>query len=291
MNIVSEDIVGIFDFEKYKEIVIFLGDVLSRSREDIQSTLFWEAVETGTTVGAASEDFGVTPHVYNEEMQRFYGVTDAFVFELIVGHLRDACKEIDRRVIESVSRFAKGEQMLCLGDGIGTDSLRFAKAGFDVTYFEFKGPSSDVAKRRFTQTETEGSIESIHELGNIPQERYDTVINREVLEHVPDPPGVIEDIWQYLDEEGLAVVTESFSRVEDRFPTHLASNQKYAGKTDQLFVEEGFTLLDSYPGDRPLVFRKTEKTDSSRYNSLSPEYPVRDFVRRTARSIVDAIPA
>jgi SAM-dependent methyltransferase len=283
--------VGLFDFDEYEEIVSLLTKNLKKDESDIRSTLFWEAIETGTTVRAAVEDFGLTPHVYDEKMRRFYETTDAFVFELIVVHMRDACKEIDHRVVESVNEFSKGNRVLCLGDGIGTDSLRFAKAGFDVTYFEFEGPSSDVAQRRFARTETEGRIESIHELKNIPHERYDVVINREVLEHVPDPPGVIEDIWHYLDEEGLAVVTESFSRVEDRFPTHLASNQKYAGKTDRLFVEEGFILLDSYPGDRPLVFRKTEKTNSTRYDSLPLDYPVRDFIRRTAKSIVDAIPA
>ena len=80
---------------------------------------------------------------------------------------------------------------------------------------------------------------------------------------------VIEDIWHYLDEEGLAVVTESFSRVEDRFPTHLASNQKYAGKTDQLFVEEGFVLLESYPGETPRI----SKNRKDKLNALQFSTP------------------
>jgi 2-polyprenyl-3-methyl-5-hydroxy-6-metoxy-1,4-benzoquinol methylase len=282
---------GLFDFGGYEEIVSFLKRVLGRKEYDIQSTLFGEALKTGTTVQAAAEEFGLTPHVYNEDMRRFYEATDAFVFELLVVHMRDACKEIDRRVIDSVDKFAEGSRVLCLGDGIGTDTLRFAQAGFDVAYFEFEGPSSDVARNRFARSEIEGSIQSIHELGNIPHRSYDVVINRVVLEHVPDPPGVIENIWKYLDEDGVAVITESFSRVEDRFPTHLASNQKYAGRTTQLFVEEGFHLLKSFPEERPLVFRKTKRSDATRYDSLPPEYPFRNFIRRAARTIVDSIPA
>ncbi len=282
--------VGLFDFNEYKSIVSFIGKVLNRRRKNIRSTLFWEAVETGTTVRAAAEDFGLTPHVHDEKMQRFYEETDAFVFELVVGHMRDACKQIDARAIESVDQFAKGDRVLCLGDGIGTDTLRFAEDGFDVTYFEFEGPSSQIAHHRFIRAGVESDVEKIHELEKIPYGKYDVVINREVLEHVPDPPGVIKDVRNYLDEDGLAIITESFSRIEDRFPTHLASNRKYAGETKQLFVKEGFTLIDSYPGDRPIVFRKTESSDPSRFDSLPSTYPVRNFVRRVVEKVLSFIP-
>ncbi len=282
--------VGLFDFESYQEIVSFLEDVLDKNKEDVESTLFWEAVETGTTVRESAKEFGVTPHVYNERMREFYNETDAFVFELIVGHLRDACKEIDRRVIEAVNRFAQGSRVLCLGDGIGTDALRFAEMGFNVTYFEFEGPSSKVAKHRFERAGKKGEIDQVYQLQEIPVAEYDIVINREVLEHVPDPPGVVKDIWEYLDGEGLAVITESFTRVEDRFPTHLASNRKYAGKTKQIFVEEGFILLDSYPGGRPLVLRKTGSENPSRFDSLPPSYPIRNFLRRAGKKVISSIP-
>ncbi len=283
--------VGLFDFNKYESIVSSINRVLDRSRKKVRSTLFWEAVETGTTVRAAAEDFGLTPHVHDEKMQRFYEETDAFVFELVVGHMHDACKQIDARVIESVDQFAKGDRVLCLGDGIGTDTLRFAEDGFDVTYFEFEGPSSQFAHHRFTRAGVESDVEQIHELAEIPYGKYDVVINREVLEHVPNPPKVIKDIRNYLDEDGLAIITESFSRIEDRFPTHLASNRKYAGKTKQLFVKEGFTLIDSYPEGRPIVFRKTERSDASRFDSLPPYYPVRNLVRRVAKKVLSFIPA
>jgi SAM-dependent methyltransferase len=287
----SKNRVGLFDFDRYESIIYFLDRVLERDKKNIRSTLFWEAVETGTTVRGAADNFGLTPHVYNEKMQRFYEETDAFVFELIVGHMRDACKKIDARVIESVDQFAKGDRVLCLGDGIGTDTLRFVEDGFDVTYFEFEGPSSQIAQHRFSRAGVESDVEQIHQLGNIPYEKYDVVINREVLEHVPDPPEVIKDIRNYLDEDGLAIITESFSRIQDRFPTHLASNRKYAGETKQLFVKEGFTFIDSYPGDRPIVLRKTERSDTSRFDSLPPSYPIRKFLRRVAKKVLSSIPA
>jgi SAM-dependent methyltransferase len=242
-------------------------------------------------VSRAEKEFGVTPHVYDETMKHLYGETDAFVFELIVGHMREACKDIDRRVIQAVNEFSTGNRMLCLGDGIGTDSLRFAMDGFDVTYFEFEGPSSRFAKNRFSRTQTEGDIYPVHKLDGIPQGLHDVVVCREVLEHVPDPLQVIEDIRDYLNPKGVAVITESFSRVEDRFPTHIAENQKYAGSTKRLFVKEGFALLDSYPGGRPVVFRKTEKNDQSRFSTLpgSSKNKIKGLVRKLGKRVLGSV--
>ena len=126
--------VGLFDFKSYESLVNTLLEVLERDKEDIQSALFYEALETGTNVRQAAEEFGITPHVYNDVMTRFYSETDAFVLELAVVHMREACKEIDRRVIQAVSNVSDGKRILCLGDGIGTDSLRFAGAGFDTLH-------------------------------------------------------------------------------------------------------------------------------------------------------------
>ena len=282
-----ENLLGLFDFDSFEELVSSLNVVLERGKSEIVPTLFFEAVETGTTVRQAAEEYGVTPHVHDEVMERFYSETDAFVFELVVGHIRDACKEIDRRVIEAVDRFGEGGRMLCLGDGIGTDALRFAKAGFSVTYFEFDGPSSRFAQHRFSRAGVEDEIEVVHQLEEIPYDEYDVVVNREVLEHVYDPPQVIDDIWEYLRKEGIAVVTESFSRVDEKFPTHLASNEKYAGKTDLLFVRIGFSLLKIYPQWRPLVVRKTGKMVHSRYTSLLTKHRIKDAARRVGRAALN----
>jgi SAM-dependent methyltransferase len=284
--------VGLFDFGSLEDLVDSLEKVLDREREDIVKTLFFEAVETGTTVRQAAEEFGVTPHVYNEKMRRFYSETDAFVFELTVGHMRKACKEIDRRVIDAVHEFSSGNRVLCLGDGIGTDSLRFALDSFEVTYFEFEGSSSQFAKHRFARSSALEDTHLVHELENIPLGTHDVVVCREVLEHVPSPLQVIEDIWCYLDSGGVAVITESFSRIEKRFPTHIEDNQKYAGKTKKLFVDEGFELLKSYPGGRPVVFRKTQKNDMSRYDDLQnrKEGTIKNLARKVGKRLISSMP-
>jgi SAM-dependent methyltransferase len=280
--------VGLFDYSSFFEIVSSLENVLNRTEKDIVKKLFFEALKAGTTVRHACDEFGVTPHVYNEAMERFYSETDAFVFELVVSHMRSATKKIDRRVIRAVDQYAEEGRMLCLGDGIGTDTIRFAEDGFNVTYFEFDGPSSNFARHRFARSSAHQNIDVINNLDNIPHGKYDIVINREVLEHVHSPPRVVENIWNYLDQDAIVIVTESFSRVNEQFPTHLASNQKYAGKTDFLFVKNGFELFNTYPRWRPLVLRKTDKDDFSRYTSLFTKSRVKDAVRRVGRVALNA---
>ena len=266
-----------------------LSEVLSLPAPSVYERLFHEALETGWNVRRAAEAFGVTPHVYNETMEAFYKETDAFVFELAVIHQHPACIEIDRQVVATVEahqdQLGRGLSMVLLGDGIGSDSLRFAVAGYAVTYFEFKGLSASLAAARFQKRRPQGRIRMIHALSEIPRGGYDCVVCREVLEHVNDPPAVIASIWDYLAPEGIAVITESFGRVEPLFPTHLAANLKYDGRTEGLFVETGFRLLRSYPGRRPMVFQKTAKEDASRFETLPRVSQVRRVLRGVRRRL------
>mgnify|MGYP001057925847 CR=1 FL=1 len=293
---------GLFDFNGYDDLVATVSQVLDLPTVEVQERLFCEAIETGWNVSRAAEALGVTAHVYNDRMERLYQETDAFVFELLVGHLLPYCKEIDGRVMEAIDSYAKRNtslRTLCLGDGIGSDSLRFASMGHKVTYFEFDGYSSTLAVHRFRRQQLDGQIRMIFNLERIPISKFDVVVCREVLEHVPDPRAVIADIRRYLDQQGIAVITESFRRVEPSFPTHLAPNQRFDGKTERLFVEEGFRLLKSFPERRPMVFQRTGKSDQSRFGSLKPEpdsldtepeYVIRQMVKRIGRKLLRLIP-
>jgi SAM-dependent methyltransferase len=279
--------VGLFDFEGYADLVETLRGVLALPAEEVHERLFREAVLTGwnvTRAAAAVPRF--VPHVYTPEMEAFYAESDAFVFELAVIHQNRYCIEIDRRVGDAVVEAyppGSGARILVLGDGIGTDSLRFALAGYATTYFEFEGYSSALALHRFARAGIRDEIEIIHDLDSIPEGHFDVVINREVLEHVPRPGEVVRNIWRYLKPHGLAVVTESFGRVEPDFPTHLAENARFAGQTPRLFVDAGFRVVRIPPDARPMVFRKTTTADSARYRTL-PRQPSR--FRRALRRVV-----
>jgi SAM-dependent methyltransferase len=282
---------GLPGIESYGELITVLSQILNTTPELVSERLFREALSGGSNVSRAAKEFGVTPHVFNEQMQRFYENTDAFVFELIRSHLMRYCRVIDGRVVEAVTtRFpaSLATQVLLLGDGIGSDSIRFAQLGYTVTYFEFPGPSSRFAKWRFNQLGLGEQITMITETTAIPSGKFDVVVCREVLEHVPQPDSIIRDIGRYLKTNGLAVITESFARIEAGFTTHLHENKQYEDKTEILFAAAGFRLEQLYPQDRPWVFRKLPGASAStllpnaRYLARKVRQKVRWFLEAVA---------
>ena len=185
-----------------------------------------------------------------------------------------------------------GLRTLAYGDGIGTDALRFSVANNSVDYFEFDGPSSRFALLRFRRLHKDTRIKVHHTVETIAKGEFDAVICREVLEHVTDPPALVMELRDYLVDGGIALITESFGRVEPRFPTHLLTNQPYAGKTAEMFVERGFRLLEAFPEERPFVFQKTSMDDRSRFSSLrgSRAQPLRKGIKRAGRWVVSKLP-
>ncbi|MEA3349965.1 MAG: methyltransferase domain-containing protein, partial [Chloroflexota bacterium] len=147
---------------------------------------------------------------------------------------------------------------------------------------------------RFERQSVYDQITILHQLDKIIFENFDIVISREVLEHVKYPQNVINRIWAYLRNGGLAIITESFGRVEPAFPTHLKSNQKFDGQTERLFVETGFRLLKTFPGRRPMVFQKVAKLDKSRFDTLAPprqeqEYDIQKKIKKIGKRLLRMI--
>lgn len=278
-----DDLLG---FASFHELARAVGKVLGLPEDRVRECLFREAVQRGWNVVKEARDFGVTPHIYDERMAAFYEQTHAFVYELVVSHLRPYAMEVDRRVVEAITKRHRSPDdvhALMLGDGIGYNSLRVSALGYAVTYFDLEGPTSRFALHLFGCHGLQDRITVLHKLDAIPHGRFDVVVCQEVLEHVDNPPGVVSDIWTYLKPGGTAVITESFARVSPEFPTHLAASMKYAGNTDRLFVQAGFRLIECYPQQRPMIFEKTDKTDRSRFDSL--KRPVRERLVGLARKM------
>ena len=87
---------------------------------------------------------------------------------------------------------------------------------------------------------------------------FDAVYICFVLEHVPDPPFLMQTIHKALRDGGIALITESFESVGPEFPSHLPQNFQYAGKTHRLMESLGFanTYYNCDPINRPMEFTK-----------------------------------
>jgi SAM-dependent methyltransferase len=145
-------------------------------------------------------------------------------------------------------------KILCFGDGLGFESLYFNLAGHEADYHEVSGPAQEFAKY-------------IHELNGvdfrwyenaaeIPQKTYDVIICLDVLEHVPDPPAIIEQFDKFLKDDGRLIISAPFFLVNSQFPTHLDSNRKYSGNFHDLYGRLGYKMHEGCLFWNPIVAGK-----------------------------------
>ena len=100
----------------------------------------------------------------------------------------------------------KGKEVLEIGCGIGTDAVRFLKAGANYTATELSHESAKVAKKRFDVYGYDvdihvGNSESLSDF--LPKKKYDMIYSFGVIHHTPESEKVISEIKKYLKDDGV----------------------------------------------------------------------------------------
>jgi SAM-dependent methyltransferase len=192
------------------------------------------------------------PWVWTPSMEEFYKQSDSFVYELLVWHHTPGRVKYRAEVNRRIGRLLpEGGRILCLGDGIGYDSYSMASSNpsiEEIVSFEFESHSSDFAKKMFEDAELVDRVKIVNQLSELEGAKFELILCFDVLEHVPDPPAMIQEIASYLTYGGHAFISEAFSEVEPTRPTHLLSNLKYAGRTVPMFEQNGFFLWEEFCG-------------------------------------------
>ena len=247
-----------------------------------------ELMQVGYNVRKDCIKYNVKPHTYNEEMITLYSKSDAFIYELLVDSLKINRIKKDQYIIKKIKKYYKNNKkinVLCFGDGIGSDSLKFAKLGFNVTYFDVKGKISDFAKLYFKLNKSEDLIQMVFDESSLLKKSYDVIICREVLEHLEKPFETVKRLRYFLKNNGIFFLSESFSIVNDDFPTHLNSNLKHINKTIKLTVKLGFEFLESYNQTDLHIFKKNPLIDNSRFLSI-PKKPIKLRIKKKIRDTI-----
>lgn len=100
----------------------------------------------------------------------------------------------------------RGKKVLEIGCGIGTDTMRFARAGARITAVDLSDQSLEVAKARAAVFNLEDHIsfyqadaERLSEI--VPVETYDLVYSFGVIHHTPHPSNAIREIAKYMGRD------------------------------------------------------------------------------------------
>ena len=235
------------------------ADVTGRTAGDVEALLKAEAADPGSTVASELRRRGVEPFVDSPGLHAFYRESDAFLFELAVWNTRGFKRSMRgwtvARCNEGSARLGRPLGVLAYGDGVGLDAAALAMAGQDVTYFEVPGLSQQVAARLFEEVGV--SVQVVTDPAALAGRAFDAVTCFDVLEHVPEPRGLVADLATKIVDGGLLFAHAPFYLVLPPYPTHLRANRRYAGRLN-LYGREGLTLIDGRPLWNPLLFRKGE---------------------------------
>jgi SAM-dependent methyltransferase len=231
----------------------------------------------GSSVGRDFHARQLSPHVWSDDLARFYRQTDAFLYELAIWN----CNRIKRRMRRALRRLiterrshaeSADADVLVVGDGLGFDSLALAGDGHRVTYFEPPGMTQEFARNLFERSGARISV--IEDPREIRPGGFDAVVCLDVLEHVPDPPVMIREMMAWLRPSGRLLVHAPFYMVLPPYPTHLSANRNYAGDLG-LFEDCGLQLLDGEFGWNPLVFGRADAPHRSSSGAARRRFLIR----------------
>ncbi|HEX4796544.1 MAG TPA: methyltransferase domain-containing protein [Humisphaera sp.] len=235
------------------QMAALISEVTGEPVHRVLERLEIEHRHPGQTVAQDFARHGARLYTDGPEMAAFYESTDAFLYELAVWN-RNLLKQSMRHfVCRHLERRKRPLDVLCLGDGLGFDSLYFASRGHRVTYFELPGLGERFARRLFEKSGADITI--LTDPAQIAPDAFDAVTCFDVLEHVPDPRGMVRQCVSYLREGGHFYVSAPFYMIHPLYPTHLRSNRRFSGSL-RLFERAGLDLVDGRMTWYPLVFRK-----------------------------------
>lgn len=111
------------------------------------------------------------------------------------------CRLFDT-LLDKVVRYKSGGRFLDVGCGVGCLVSRAAERGFSAQGVEVSKWASRFAREDRHLDVTTGTLEESHfDTGS-----FDAVVINHVLEHVPDPAGLLYEARRILKDDGLLVV-------------------------------------------------------------------------------------
>jgi SAM-dependent methyltransferase len=221
----------------------------------------------GANVAEEIRQRGITPNVWTDRLIEFYAQTHSFLYESLVWNQTLLKNQVRKWIADFLhADFGRPAKVLVFGDGLGFESLYFAQAGHDVTYFEVSTDCVQFARANFQSAGAQ--VQVLQRPDRFESESFDVVVCLDVLEHVPDPPAVVAQLAAALRSGGRMIVHAPFYFVDRVVSTHLRSNMTYSGDLSRLYTPHGLHLIDGRLLWDPIVLEKVAA--NSRPNCRRP---------------------
>lgn len=184
----------------------------------------------------------------DESLLNWYRNTDTYIWELSSYHLDKGfnylgmCEGICLGLFHSSKK-----NILNIGDGIGTLSLKLAEKGLNVTYHDLENSkTANFAQHRFSRI-PELKIQTLFTNNFDPVigvDNFDAVVALDFLEHVVNVEEWAIAIYKCLKNKGVFIPHNAFGIGDaehgNSIPMHLSINNKYEWEWDPMLVRLGF---------------------------------------------------
>lgn len=240
-------------------LVDLITEVSGKDRAEVIRRFKQEHRDLGGNVRRAMAAAVIEPYVPSDALAQFYAETDAFLYETLVWN-RTALKNDMRRWIGEylAQRSMQPLRVLSFGDGLGIDAYYLAELGHDVTYFDVSQPCANFARRIFDYGNIK--VTMLADPDELLPESFDAIVCLDVLEHVPEPLGLMGWLSSILRSGGDLIVHAPFHYIDPAVQTHLRSNVRFSGDMTSLYEPHGLKIIAGRLFWNPIVLRKLDST-------------------------------
>lgn len=175
------------------------------------------------------------------------------IYAAYMGEMGEAFKQQTRERIDWILQQTQGRKaILDIGCSQGIVSILCAQQGANVTGIEIQEENVEFANQLLdTQySSLKSKVRFIHQdfMEYDEETKYDAVVITEVLEHLPDAERFLTHVTQFLNEEGVVVITVPFGYCDHPdhvYTFYLSSLMELVGKV--------FRVRDVYYGGKWLA--------------------------------------
>jgi 2-polyprenyl-3-methyl-5-hydroxy-6-metoxy-1,4-benzoquinol methylase len=211
--------------------------LLIEGYEDLQDSLL---AEIGQFVGCTdrgelqSRCQQAVPHVRQEwerqvnpddpsSITQFYDASHAMLYELMWWHtLRDDASPLAYVIALQFAQQHECRDYLDFGSGVGSGAILFRRHGLPATLADISSRLLRFCQWRLSERKLAAEYIDLN-MSQLPSQAFDLITAMDVFEHLVDPVGTVEQLWQVLQPGGFLFARIDAQPDEER-PQHIVQD-------------------------------------------------------------------